>query len=49
MFQMCNINISHDFEVDILEYQPRSDTKALARNVNRCRTRPCRRVADILV
>ena len=31
------IHISHGFEGDIPEYQPRGDTKALARYVTRCR------------
>ena len=30
------IHISHGFEGDIPEYQPRGDTKALARYVTRC-------------
>ena len=36
---MCNdiIHISHGFEADIPEYQPRGDTKALARYVTLCR------------
>ena len=31
------IHISHGFVGDIPEYQPRGDTKALARYVTRCR------------
>mgnify|MGYP003686110061 CR=1 FL=1 len=31
------IHISHGFEGDIPDYQPRGDTKALARYVTRCR------------
>ena len=32
------IHISHGFEGDIPEYQPRGDTKALARYITRCRS-----------
>ena len=38
----CNviIHISHGFEGDIPEYQPRGDTKALARYVTLCHPMP---------
>ena len=38
IWQVDIIHISHGFEGDIPEYQPRGDTKALARYVTRCRS-----------
>ena len=37
MLPVAIIHISHGFEGDIPEYQPRGDTKALTRYATRCR------------